>query len=213
MIEVEATRLILVRHGLTRSNEEYRLQGSGSDSGLSPRGKIQAEEIASCLTGERIGAIYSSDLTRAMETALIVAASHGLTVVPEPRLRELNLGLWDGMLEKDIQERYAFELSRWQTNMTNESPPGGESFTQLAERVEEAWREIAAKHPQKAVVVIGHYFSLQAILCTALDLKPSDHMPFFLSPGSISELRVHQGKAILYLLNDTSHLKEGSCKY
>jgi broad specificity phosphatase PhoE len=210
MIEVEATRLILVRHGLTRSNEEYRLQGSSNDSGLSPRGKKQAEEVATCLAGERIEAIYSSDLTRAMETAIVIAAPHGLTVVPEPRLRELHLGLWDGMLEKDVQERYAFELSRWQTNMTNEAPPGGESFGQLAERVEEAWREIAARHPRKAVVLIGHYFSLQAILCTALDLRPLDHMPFFLAPGCISELRVHQGKAILYLLNSISHIRQGA---
>lgn len=213
MIEVEATRLILVRHGLTRSNEEYRLQGSSSDSGLSPRGKIQAEEIASRLTSEMIEAIYSSDLPRAMETAAIIAAPHGLAVVPEPRLRELNLGLWDGMLEKDVQERYALELSRWQTDMMKEAPPGGESFGQLAQRVEKAWKEIAAQHPQKAVVVIGHYFSLQAILCTALGLKPSDHMPFFLSPGSISELRLDEGKVILYLLNDTSHLKEEACNY
>lgn len=210
MIEVEATRLILVRHGLTLSNEGYRLQGGGSDSGLSPRGKKQAEEVAFWLTSERVEAIYSSDLTRAMETAIIIATPHGLTVVPEPRLRELNLGLWDGRLEKDVQERYAFELSRWQTNMMNEAPPEGESFGQLAERVEEVWREIAARHPRKAVVLIGHYFSLQAILCTALGLRPLDHMPFFLSPGSISELRVHQGKAILYLLNSISHLRQGS---
>jgi len=210
MIEVEATRLILVRHGLTRSNEEYRLQGSGSDSGLSLRGKKQAEEIASYLTGERVEAIYSSDLTRAMETATLIAAPHGLTVVPEPRLRELNLGLWDGMLEKDVPERYAVELSRWQADLMNKAPPGGENFHQLAKRVEEGWREIAARHPRKTVVLIGHYFSLQAILCTALGLRPSDHMPFFLAPGSISELRVHQGKAILYLLNSISHLRQGS---
>jgi len=210
MIGVEATRFILVRHGLTRSNEEYRLQGGSSDSGLSLRGKKQAEEVASFLASEKIEAIYSSDLGRAMETAMVIAAPHNLTVVAEPRLREMNLGLWDGMREKEIQERYAFELSRWQTNLMKEAPPEGESFGQLAERVEEAWREIAARHPRKAVVLIGHYFSLQAILCTALGLRPLDHMPFFLAPASISELRVHQGKAILYLLNCLSHLRQGA---
>ncbi|NJO82567.1 MAG: histidine phosphatase family protein, partial [Blastochloris sp.] len=88
--------LWLVRHGVTDWNEQKRYQGH-SDIGLNDTGKRQAQQIAQRLASEKLHVIFSSDLTRAMETAEIIAAPHKLTIQPEPNFRETNFGLFEGL--------------------------------------------------------------------------------------------------------------------
>src|SRR5438270_5136350 len=93
MVAGTPVRILLARHGETIFNVEGRWQGR-SDSPLSERGLAQARELARALADEPIAAVFSSDLGRAMATAQEVATLHGLEVIPEPRLREIDVGAW-----------------------------------------------------------------------------------------------------------------------
>ena len=99
------TTLLLARHGETDWNRQLRIQGS-SDIELNDLGRRQAQALAQDLTDVELDAIYSSDLARARQTAEPVAATHGLEVRFDPRLRERSFGSWEGLTREDIDERY-----------------------------------------------------------------------------------------------------------
>ena len=105
-------QLILIRHGQTQWNREGRWQGQ-ADPPLNALGRRQARRAALDLRGARLDHLYSSDLRRALETAHIIGADLGLAVIPDPRLREINLGRWQGMLSADIEAQYPDEFRRW----------------------------------------------------------------------------------------------------
>jgi broad specificity phosphatase PhoE len=87
--------LTIIRHGESNWNAEGRQQGH-LDSGLSHRGRKQAEAMANALRGRRFDAIYSSDPGRAQQTAEIIAEALGLRVLVDPRLRVRHLGIFHG---------------------------------------------------------------------------------------------------------------------
>jgi probable phosphoglycerate mutase len=118
-------RLILVRHGETDWNAENRLQGQ-QDVPLNEIGIHQADDIARALADESLDVIYTSDLIRASETAARIAARHGLTPVPDVRLRQSAKGRWEGLTWGEIAERYPADLERWRRDQTY-LPPGGET--------------------------------------------------------------------------------------
>ena len=95
------TTLLLARHGETDWNREFRIQGS-SDIELNELGRQQAQFLAQELTDVDLDAIYSSDLSRAQATAAAVAATHGLDVKLDPRLRERSFGSWEGLTREDV---------------------------------------------------------------------------------------------------------------
>ena len=133
------TTLLLVRHGETDWNAEGRLQGH-TDRPLSEFGRRQAHALADRLAGDSIVAVYASDLSRARQTAEIVAARLGLDVALDPRLREKDWGTWEGLTP---EERDRVELV-------------GESTQAHRDRMLASLLEIAARHPGERVVVVTH---------------------------------------------------------
>ena len=138
--------LLLVRHGETDWNAEGRLQGH-TDRPLNDYGRRQAQALAEELAGEHVDAIYASDLSRARETAEIVAARLGLPVVLDPDLREKDWGTWEGLTS---EERLTVELA-------------GESTEAHRARVMRAVERIVEAHAGGRVVVVTHGGSLRRI--------------------------------------------------
>src|ERR1700760_4361850 len=97
--------LPLARHGETDWNREGRWQG-WADPPLNDTGRAQARELAEQLRSVPFDAVFSSDLARARETAEIVAAPHGVPVVVEPQLREIDIGSWSGLTHDEIRSRF-----------------------------------------------------------------------------------------------------------
>ena len=141
------TTLLFVRHGETDWNAERRWQGH-ADVPLNARGRDQAEALAAQLADEDIDAIYASDLSRAHDTALAVAKRLHLPVVVDPDLREVDVGVIEGLT---ADEARAFE--GWQ----------GEPVGQHAERVLRAVRRIADAHPDGRVLVVTHGGSMRRV--------------------------------------------------
>ena len=101
----EVTTILLARHGETDWNREGRWQG-WADAPLNDTGRAQARELAEQLRSTPFDAVYSSDLSRAHETAEIVAAPHGVPVISDAGLREIDVGSWSGLTRAELQERF-----------------------------------------------------------------------------------------------------------
>jgi broad specificity phosphatase PhoE len=143
------TTLLLARHGETDWNRELRIQGS-SDIELNELGRDQARALAQELEHVELDAIYASDLSRARATAEAVAASHGLEVRLDPRLRERSFGSWEGLTREQIADHA-------------HRPDDAETDDEVRERVLEAIQAIADEHPGETILVVSHGGALNTL--------------------------------------------------
>ncbi len=166
------TELLLVRHGETNWNAERRWQGR-DDPPLNAVGRQQAEQLAADLDGERLDAVYTSDLRRALETAEIVAHRLDLPVRPLGLLREIDVGSWSGLTREVLEARFPEQLARhlesWGTGWED-----GETPAQLTERTLVAARQIASEHPAGRVLVVTHGGVLRALSAIAHEVPFDD---------------------------------------
>jgi probable phosphoglycerate mutase len=215
------SRLLIVRHGHTSWNSDGRFQGQ-LDIPLDEVGQAQAAAVARRLAHElqraqeRPGAIYASDLSRAWQTARSIQNAIAEAIQPEPipplvlepRLREMHFGEWQGLTYAEIQACQPAALAAWEADWLNNAPPGGETLTQLVERVQAVYHEILAAHPDGTVLLVGHGGALQALLCMALGLPPERFWQLQLDNTGLADLRIYPEGAILNLFNDTCHLEQ-----
>ena len=159
--------VLLARHGQTNDNlPPLRFQGF-RDTPLNDTGRAQAHELAERVAAEPepIRTLWSSDLSRAHETADIVGAKIGLAPRLDPRLREANRGEWEGHLfieiERDDPERYA----AWMRAGASFRFPGGESLQDQLDRVSAALEEMHATAELPALAVC-HGGSIRVMLCS-----------------------------------------------
>jgi broad specificity phosphatase PhoE len=149
-----SVRLVLWRHGQTEWNVQRRFQGQ-SDIPLDEIGQHQAERAARLLAALQPCAIFSSDLIRATATAAPLARLTGLTVTLDKELRERHGGLWEGLTDTEIRERYPVEHSQWR-------PPEGEPTAAVADRACAAMERIASTlTPGTLAVVVSHGAALR----------------------------------------------------
>ncbi len=151
----EATRIIAIRHGETAWNVDTRIQGH-LDIPLNDTGRRQAERLSRVLREEPITAVYASDLTRAWETAQLVARPLGLEVQAEQGLRERSFGSFEGKTFAEIEGLLPEQAQRWRTRDPVFSPDGGESLLTLQQRVVATAERLAARHPGELIALVGH---------------------------------------------------------
>lgn len=200
------TKIIFVRHGQTEWNVLGRYQGQ-TDIALSPLGIEQAEKLAAHFPVDKVEAVYSSDLVRAMTTACCVADRFGLTVEARPELRELNFGDWEGLTYDEIVAKWPDALNNFFQHPDVLEIPHGESFPKLRERALDAVEKIVACHPEQTVAVFAHGAILRTILTAALhmDLKYVWTIRQFNTAVNIVTYTEHG--TTVELLNGTGHLK------
>ncbi|MDI3405937.1 bifunctional RNase H/acid phosphatase [Streptomyces cavernicola] len=201
--------LVLLRHGETALTPEKRFSGSGgSDPELSAIGREQAERVAAALAARgTVQEIVSSPLRRCRETADAVAARLGLGVTVEQGLRETDFGVWEGLTFAEARERYPDELDAW-LSAPDAAPPGGESFAEVATRVEEARARLVARYAGRTVLLVTHVTPIKTLVRLALGAPPQALFRMELSAASLSAIAYYgDGNASLRLLNETSHLR------
>jgi len=201
-------KLLLIRHALSVANAEGRLQGQ-TESPLSREGREQAQALAQRLLHEEwdISAVYASDLSRAAETAQIVASCFGLPVVLDERLREYDSGVLNGIIWRDVEFLYP-EIWQGYYQRNEWVPiPGEEGNEAFRTRLAAALAGILAEHEKDpAVVVISHGGSLAMILAYLLGLETRRPLPFHFGNASLTTVEFRRGRPILSLQNDTCHL-------
>jgi len=161
------TTILLARHGETDWNSERRWQGH-ADRPLNEVGREQALELAETLTDRAIDVVYSSDLLRAHETALIVGERLGLPVSVDAGLREVDVGDWSGRVHSEIEGLDPDGYRRWREG--GKGWAGGESYEEMGERVVAAVLQLAARHPGGTVLIVTHGGSIRACRATAAGL-------------------------------------------
>lgn len=192
-------RLYLVRHGETKGNTAKRYVG-WSHEPLTARGEAQAAALARRLATEPVSAVYSSDLTRAMQTAAALAAPHGHPVIPLAGLREANFGDWSGLTYDQIHQAAPATLQAWLSDPETSAPPGGETLACLRSRA------LAALPRQDRAVVVSHGGPLRAII-GALTGRPFWDISVPLCSLSILDL-MPDGTALCARPGDTDHLHQ-----
>jgi broad specificity phosphatase PhoE len=183
------------------------------DLPLTDLGRRQAEALAERLEGREISVLYSSDLTRALETARIVGKRLGLTPIPDPRLREVDLGGWSGLTRAQVIARYPEEWERWGRGEDIDHA-GGESFAQFWERVSDFIEEILRRHPGETVLAVTHggVSRMLAGVLLGLDLREMfTDLPPLVNTG-ITEALFCNDEAELLSWMDGSHLEKASLK-
>lgn len=164
-------RVLLIRHGQTDWNIEGRWQGCLPVS-LNDVGRAQARALADYLRGRPIGAIYSSDLPRALETATFIADVLGLQPIPDNRLREFSLGVFEGRRRDELIELYPEEWRAFRTEDADYVVPQGESRRALQNRMWAAWQDITANGGGPEVAIVTHGGSLKQLLLKLFGATP-----------------------------------------
>ena len=201
------TRLIMIRHGFSTANATHRFAGH-SDFPLSDIGHEQARLAADYLfANEKIDKIYASDLARAYDTARPTAEKFGLDVIPEPRLREIYAGRWEGMLFDDIFNEYHEDFFVWRNDFARARCTEGESVVELYHRIRAAVLDLAEQNDGKCILLASHATPLRAVECFTAG-KNADAMGEFNVPtnASIQYYRYENGRLIAERLNVIDHL-------
>ena len=200
------TRLFLVRHGATSATQEDRFSGSTSAE-LSEEGRWQAARLGERLSGQNIAAVYSSPLSRAVDTARIIAGHCRLEPVTRDGLREIGHGHWEGLKREDVERQFGAEYAMWEADPFTFAPAGGESGVAVLARALPVIRDIVATHHGSQVLVVSHKATLRLVLSSLLGFDPRGYRDRLdQSPACLNVVDFRDPVRVrLMLFNDTSH--------
>ena len=200
----EAT-LLVVRHGETPWNREKRMQGT-TDTQLSDVGREQARALGRRLAGRGFTALYTSDLTRARDTARAIAEHAGREIVTDPRLQERRFGIFEGLTVEEIVARYPEEHARFASRDPDYAVPRGESARSFTQRCIGCLAEIAVRHRGAEVVVVTHGLVLDSLYRAAHGLDHGARRPVPLINASLNVFGYDGAAWRLEVWGDISHL-------
>lgn len=209
--DMQKTRFVIVRHGETQWNRDEREMGQ-LDIPMTAHGLATAERLAARISKVRFDAIYSSDLSRAAHTAGVIAARCSLAIILDARLRERNMGIFQGLTKQEMEERYPDERAAYRRIGASYVIPNGESADQRLARTLECLEEIAHTYSGGSVVVVTHGGILKGFFEHVLGL-PFGSGAKFSRPNVAWNLFVHdRDRWRMETWGDVSHLSTGVCE-
>jgi len=200
------TRVYFVRHGATQLTAENRFSGAvGVD--LSDEGRAQVARLAVRLAGDEVAAMYCSTMSRALETAQILANPRGLTPIQDDALKEISHGRWEGLTRQEVEEQFPEEYAAWEADPFTFAPLGGESGIAVLARALPAVRRIVSAHRDQTTVVVSHKATLRLLLSSLLGIDPRGYRDRLdQSPACLNVVDFKDSiRARLMLFNDISH--------
>lgn len=202
-----STILLFARHGETDDNRRLVFQGQ-SGKGLNARGRAQARRLAERMKHIRPDAVVASDLERALETAHFVAAACDRNIELDKDLREVDVGTWTGKGHDEIAKAYPEEWAAW-TSGLDVRRGGGETYAELAERIERAVQRALREHAGKRVLFVSHGGAIKAYVARVLGVSP-EGLRALAGVGNCGLTNIEReasGRARLHTWNDTAHLE------
>ncbi|MDD5495754.1 MAG: histidine phosphatase family protein [Candidatus Omnitrophica bacterium] len=198
-------RLILIRHGETDCNLEARYCGF-CNFPLNEKGVWQSRKLAARIKRFRIDKVYSSDLKRACQTSEILFRKAKIEKFPD--LREINVGIFEGLRYEEIAERHGRLYKKWLADPFGVKIPEGESFTEMRTRVRKRLAFIASTNAGKTVAIISHGGPIRVVLNDALGRGPKRFWEITLDNCALSIIDFSaKRKPRAVKINDTAHLK------
>jgi broad specificity phosphatase PhoE len=181
-------RIFLLRHGATDWNLAGKCQGA-TDLELNETGLMQAETAALGLSREKIDAIYSSNLRRALQTAGAVGRFHNLPVLVEEDLRELDHGALEGLTFAEIHAARPDFIRQWRDTPEDAAIPGGEKLIEVERRAWNALGRIASRHRlEETLVIVSHNFPILAVICRITGTPLNQYRMYHLPTGEVVRL-------------------------
>jgi broad specificity phosphatase PhoE len=200
------TTIYLVRHGQTAWNKEEVFRGR-ADISLNEVGRKEALLTGQCLGKVEVDSIFSSPLSRAIETAEAIARFHGKELLVSQGLIDIDFGQWQGLSHETVRERYGELYQRWKKNPHLVRFPEGESLGEVRKRALRAFDEILQDHIDETLVMVSHRVVNKTVLCGLLGLDNSHFWEIGQDTACINVLEFGD-EFILRRLNDTCHLTD-----
>ena len=205
----ETTRVLLIRHGESRGNAERRF-GGHTPTPLSELGHRQAEATARALAAERVTALYSSDLLRAVQTAEPLARATGLEIIKTAALRERSVGLMEGLTFEEAAAAHPEEYAALLRRDFEHVLAGGESYRQLLDRAASQLDRAIEEHRGGTLALFSHTGTICILALHLMGALDAPHLkPVWLSTSNCGVTRFsieHGGLIRIKALNDTRHL-------
>ena len=199
-------RVYLTRHGTTEWNMIKRLQG-WKDSNLTEEGVSRAIKLGQKLNNVDFDVIYSSPLTRSIDTAKYIRTNKSTIIIPHNGLKELSYGMWEGMLLDDIEKKYPNEYFIYRNDPMEYLPVEGETYEELFNRVRHFLDEIKNIQANN-ILVVSHGITIKVIIAIIknLSMKEFSLLPVY-TGTALNIIEVDKGKMKFTLENDTSHIE------
>jgi broad specificity phosphatase PhoE len=200
------SRIVLVRHGETDWNREEIFRGR-IDVKLNTTGLRQAEATGRSLEKIRIKVIYTSPLSRAKNTAEMIAQFQNSHIIDDEDFIDMHFGEWQGMSLREVRERYKDLYHTWKTEPQKVKFSGGESLKEVAERSMIALQRITERHSEDTVGIISHRVICKAMILCIMGLPLSRFWDVRQDTCAVNIFDYQNGRWIIELLNDTCHVK------
>jgi len=179
-----------------------------ADVPLNETGLVQAEVTGRRIASEwRPSTIYSSPLSRAVKTAGIIAGHFDFPIQVHSGLIDIDYGQWQGLTPDEVRERWPEMIDDWYNKPASASIPGGETLEELRSRTLAAIDELAARHKDQTIVVVGHTVINRIILLGVLGLSNDRFWRLRQDTCAINCFEAEGGDFTLVSLNDTCHLR------
>ena len=202
---MKETEIILIRHGETEWNSQQRMQGH-SNSDLSSVGQAQIQALGQWMKNVPFDHIYSSDSLRAKQTAEAITQFSGHELKIDLRLREKNLGVFEGLTSEEARERHPEVFRLFKTAGSKYVIDEGESTQQLQDRALEIVNEIRIKHPEERVLLVTHGGFIRVVMKHSLGLSLETPTRFLIRNTGVFRL-VLEDNWIVSQMGGVSHLE------
>ncbi len=188
--DIPQTKIVLIRHGQTAWNKEEIFRGR-ADVPLDEVGLRQAQALAEALRAEPISGVFTSPLSRALQTATVI---------------DIDFGAWEGLAHDAVRERFPELYATWQAQPEEVTFPAGESLDAVCQRAAAALAELVQQHPGEAIALVAHRVVNKVLICHILGLPNSHFWQIRQDTAAINQFHIARGSYIVDCLNDTCHL-------
>ena len=202
---MKETEIILIRHGETEWNSQKRMQGH-SNSDLSLVGQAQIQALGQLMKNVPFDLIYSSDSLRAKQTAEAITQFSGHELQFDQRLREKNLGVFEGLTSEEARERHPEVFRLFKTAGSKYVVDEGDSTQQLQDRALEIVNEIRIKHPEERVLLVTHGGFIRVVMKHSLGLSLETPTRFLIRNTGVFRL-VWEDKWLVSQMGGVSHFE------
>ena len=202
---MKKTEIIFIRHGETEWNSQQRMQGH-SNSDLSSVGQAQIQALGQWMKNVPFDHIYSSDSLRAKQTAEAITQFSGHELKIDLRLREKNLGVFEGLTSEEARKLHPEVFSLFKTAGSKYVIDEGESTQQLQDRALEIVDEIRVKHSEERVLLVTHGGFIRVVMKHSLGLSLETPTRFLIRNTGVFRL-VWEDKWIVSQMGGVSHLE------
>jgi phosphoserine phosphatase len=206
--------LYIIRHGESTWNNQNRIQGN-SDPRLSKLGRLQARLLARRFARIKIDRIYSSPLSRSLQTAQAISMALGLGIIKKEDLKEIMLGEWEGKTPQEIDRLYDNRYNKWlKLGPTKIRVPGAEGIRSFRKRVDAVFKDIVSENQEREnIIVVTHGGVVASFLARLLDADFNKIILNLHLPNTcVTLISFEKKKGCLIHIADTFHLSLGKIK-